>query len=852
MKTLEEIKKIHVVPYSHHDHAWTNSRQWHIWRYIEGFCLALDLMNTDLEYTLTIDNVLHSLIVFEQYCPARADEFKRRVREGRISVANGGMALARPADFDGELLIRNGVAGRRVFEEKFGLDDIPVYFNADTAIGFSQMPQILKNMGHNYYRFSRPHASMDLMGVPGEFIWRGLDGSRIIASRSLYGGCVIADWANLDTWSEKKASFINEDIADKLGRASTDRILLNVGLDDSLPNKNIYDHDIDLSGFIADWNANESSQMVYSSFDKYFEEISRQELPVWEGPVDEAELAFNAPVRVDKSLRRMRIIAERLLLINERLGVIMQSMGLDSGKDTIDMLWDRLFAFSGHAMQHLLERDYDEILAFAEATIVLLGEERTRRTDAIAQQAARLSKVSHVVINTNGFELSEPVELHITSPYHVNGLVLRDSSGKILPWQITEMFNGDKGYKNKQFNEVRVAVPITVPAMGYESVSVQFDGKPMQIPENAADISNFVINNGVFTAAVENGVVVMLAYPDGKKLAQSEICQLRFYHTEPTDTWLYNWEPKSIEIMRTSNVLYIEYGPLRYRFITEGTIGLSPVRLETIITRDSPVIKYNLTLDNRESEGYYMISLPCAKEPMIKASIPFGEENREVEKILYAYPNRGENMECFWERNLTYGFYANGYVRYICGEGNMALLQGDLNSFCRSEPGKGEIEQLLYRSVDMSARTEQWVTKIGKDFSGTGEQHFEYAVAVLDKDDGAAQAARMLHMQRAPLITSVRYQMNETIYPPALSCLKINNYNVMLSAAYIKDEALIARVYECDGLMTSCSVKTVKQVQKAQVIDFTGKPLEKQIKIGDGIINFDMGAWEIATLKISF
>ena len=60
----KDLKRIYVVPYSHHDHAWTNTRQWHVWRYIEGFCKVLDVMRENPEYTLLIDNVLHSLDAF--------------------------------------------------------------------------------------------------------------------------------------------------------------------------------------------------------------------------------------------------------------------------------------------------------------------------------------------------------------------------------------------------------------------------------------------------------------------------------------------------------------------------------------------------------------------------------------------------------------------------------------------------------------------------------------------------------------------------------------------------------------------------------------------------------------------
>lgn len=121
MKT-DDIKAYHILPYFHHDYAWCNTRSWHIWRYVRAFEQVLDEMEKNRELTLTVDNYLHSLREFVRYCPERMDEFQRLVKEGRICVANGGMSLARPAFFDGELYLRNAQDAVKLFCELF---DIP-------------------------------------------------------------------------------------------------------------------------------------------------------------------------------------------------------------------------------------------------------------------------------------------------------------------------------------------------------------------------------------------------------------------------------------------------------------------------------------------------------------------------------------------------------------------------------------------------------------------------------------------------------------------------------------------------------------------------------------------------------
>ena len=52
----DDFTEIHLIPYMHCDFSWTNSRKWHIWRYITGYKKALEIMRDDPEYTYVLDN----------------------------------------------------------------------------------------------------------------------------------------------------------------------------------------------------------------------------------------------------------------------------------------------------------------------------------------------------------------------------------------------------------------------------------------------------------------------------------------------------------------------------------------------------------------------------------------------------------------------------------------------------------------------------------------------------------------------------------------------------------------------------------------------------------------------------
>ena len=110
---LDTLEEILIVPYSHTDYAWTNTRDWHICRYIEGMNEALDELKAHGDFTWLIDNVTHFLLPYLENCPERAEELKEYVREGRIAVAAGGYSLARPSYVGDETYLRNLVEGER-------------------------------------------------------------------------------------------------------------------------------------------------------------------------------------------------------------------------------------------------------------------------------------------------------------------------------------------------------------------------------------------------------------------------------------------------------------------------------------------------------------------------------------------------------------------------------------------------------------------------------------------------------------------------------------------------------------------------------------------------------------------
>jgi len=121
----------------------------------------------------------------EEYAPELFAKIQELVKAGKWHIM-GGWYLQPDCNMpSGESFVRQIREGQRYFEEKFGV-------RPTTAINFDPfghtvgLVQIIKKCGQDSYMFMRPYRYE--MALPCEqFIWRGLDGSEIKASRSIGG-----------------------------------------------------------------------------------------------------------------------------------------------------------------------------------------------------------------------------------------------------------------------------------------------------------------------------------------------------------------------------------------------------------------------------------------------------------------------------------------------------------------------------------------------------------------------------------------------------------------------------------------------------------------------------------------
>lgn len=177
---------IYLVCNAHLDPVW-------LWEWEEGaaeavstFRTAADLCEEFPEFVFCHNEALLYQWV-EEYEPALFARIRRLVQRKQWHIM-GGWFLQPDCNMpSGESFVRQILAGRRYFREKFGV--VPT-----TAINFDPfghsrgLAQILARSGYDSYMFCRPgQAECPLPGY--EFEWVGYDGSSVMGSRCL-------DWYN--------------------------------------------------------------------------------------------------------------------------------------------------------------------------------------------------------------------------------------------------------------------------------------------------------------------------------------------------------------------------------------------------------------------------------------------------------------------------------------------------------------------------------------------------------------------------------------------------------------------------------------------------------------------------------
>ncbi len=171
------MKELHMICNAHLDPVW-------LWQRPEGIAEAISTFRVAADFCEEFDGFVfnHNESVLYEWVeenePELFERIQRLVKEGKWRIMGGWYLQPDCVMPCGESFIRQIETGTKYFLEKFGVRPL-------TAINFDPfghtrgLVQILKKCGYNSYVFMRP----SWVEAEHDFIWKGFDGSEIIAHK---------------------------------------------------------------------------------------------------------------------------------------------------------------------------------------------------------------------------------------------------------------------------------------------------------------------------------------------------------------------------------------------------------------------------------------------------------------------------------------------------------------------------------------------------------------------------------------------------------------------------------------------------------------------------------------------
>ncbi|MDR2186091.1 MAG: hypothetical protein LBO80_10590 [Treponema sp.] len=188
---MDHDKVVHLIGNAHIDLLW-------LWKWEEGlreirstFSSALDRIREHGTFVFTSACAYYYSLV-ERTDPVLFEGIREAVKAGRWCIAGGWWLQPDCNAPAGEAFVRQGLYGQRYFMEKFG-KRARFGYNVDSFGHHGNLPQFLKKSGLDAYVFMRPGAHEKTL-PSSLFLWKGIDGSGVLAFRLTPGYNNSNDW----------------------------------------------------------------------------------------------------------------------------------------------------------------------------------------------------------------------------------------------------------------------------------------------------------------------------------------------------------------------------------------------------------------------------------------------------------------------------------------------------------------------------------------------------------------------------------------------------------------------------------------------------------------------------------
>ncbi len=839
---------IHLIPHSHYDAIWIFTKEDYFYINIDVILKkVIELIENSDTYKFLLEQV-YLIEEIENRYPQLFKKIGEYIKEGRIEVADGEYLMADTMLPQEETLIREIMIGKNYLKEKFGVD-VKVMWQADSFGLNAQLPQIYRKCGYKYLAFRRGSPEND----PSEFLWEGLDGTRILSHFMPLGYRAGLNFKKL----EENFNFLKK-------VAATPHVLMPSGSGVTIPQP-------ETINVVKEWNKrHKDSEMRISTPTEFFTSLEdlAPDLPVRKGEMYNGRYSEVFPdvassrMWIKNSLRKL----ENWLNTFERFSTIYSL--IDSYyPDELYECWKRLLfmAFHDVAPGTGVDEVYDEV----KQHIKFLEKQLNNLTPQILRALVDdgNDKGDIIVYNPLSWDSENWVEVDLNFKKNVirkiNALKSGDEELDVELIKYTK--HGDGSLKS-----ARIGFVAHVPSLGYRVYRI-LERKPKKVP-GKLDVDDNTIKNKFFEVkySPENGMIKI-------KKDGDEICTGNELVLEEEIGDLYNHRDGMGTPLKLESGGGIKYGAFKVKDIRVGGSDLRkvlaidvdyyslrwPYRLtkkwepkiwrhkflsctkKIIIYRDIPRIDFIIDVENRHPRTRLrvMFETPINK-PIYECETQFGAITRKTDQFHFKADD--------WKEEPSGVFPSLRWISYEeDGRGISLINLGNPENEIRD----GNIYLTLLRSVDLLSTDGRAGPIIPvPDAMEFKNYKFKYSLYPYNGSWKKAKVYKVGYEFNHGLIA---LQLDDGEYVDSRSFLKIEPDNIILTALKKseKGDHIIIRFYEAEGTSTTASIRFFKKpvnVEAVNMLEEKDKDFNKEIISNDRTLNIKMNPFEIVTLRLTF
>ncbi|MDR1981432.1 MAG: hypothetical protein LBQ39_07430 [Tannerellaceae bacterium] len=600
---------IYMIGHAHIDLVW-------LWPWPEGLAVVHSTFRSALERMKETPDLVFtsSSALFYQWVadndPEMLAEIRRRVDEGRWNVVGGWWVEPDMNVPSGEAMVRQGLYGQLTLQKLTGRR-ATVALHADSFGHAGTLPQIVKLQGMEDYVFMRPGGGEK--ELPSNlFWWEGPDGTRILAYR------IHHHYGSLDQGEAKTTRDDIRQVAEYAPQHPVPQMMKFFGVGDhgGGPSKA---HIRVINEARAEKGA---PQIFYSSIDRYFEDIRREDLRFL--PVVRDDLQHHAPgcYTAEAAIKKDNRLAEAMLVTAEKIaaaGSVYWKMAYP--KEAFTRAWERVLLLQFHdsmagtsliSQYQYARNGYGYALNVAEDTTYMALQKLEWQVAAEDPDSRYL-----LVFNPHAWEYKGMIRYESDR----GNICFTDDQGRELP---SQWITGQAQTHGRHTLLLHAAIP----PMGYTQIRGKWCGAPLAAP-NPAQADDDVIENDYYTLTFSpDGSIGILDKETGKQVfAGGETGCRAVVIDDPSDTWSHNILTFSNEIGAFGHaaIKLLYRGPLQATIRVVSTYGHSTLTIDWSLTAGSRRIEADVKLDWHERLKMLKFSFPVDVEsPVPTYEAPYG------------------------------------------------------------------------------------------------------------------------------------------------------------------------------------------------------------------------------------